>query len=687
MNSHAELPAAADYPLQQRWPDPALSAAFRELLHVYEKVVARRLERSGDARAAVRESYRLICRWARESAPAPRPPARGRGESYGPERADFARLLARLRRGHGGDWLQGVASLLGMLMHLSADDVGGGPLSNTRRPKKLFSTYPNSPALARFVGDIAAARLLKHPVPARCPGPAAAERYAERALNFRVLDPSMESGQLLLEVAAACVRRVAERHAPGSGEARRLTRAVLAKLYRDCLWGLDRNALAVEATRTVLSLLCAELGADGCLPPARLSCADALAASRRDALPPFDCVVNNPPWGEALGPEERSRLRESFPTVDRHGDTYVAFSEQALKCLRPGGSFVLVLPSQVVGASNAARLREFLVGAAALDQLVLLPRAVFAEATVRAVVIAGRRQAAPPSGGCRVTLYPPVKRLDAAQPALSATVTSPALREAGADALSQLVRSAGGPRRLGAGCVRLGQVASVTCGVRAYGVGRGVPPQTAEVVRNKSFTYASPVAGTVPAVRGRDVCDFRVGEPRLFIKFGEFLAWTGQHESLRRRTRVFLRELCRRDGKMTAAVARDGCVPLHGVLLIVPEFVDAHVMAAILNSAAAAEYVRHYTASFTKVDFQKITLGELRRLPVPPAAVGGGHRAGLGLAPETGREAAMRERLTALTRELSETAPANEKEHQAAWREADEIVMEMYELCGGQHDA
>ncbi|HEV3467762.1 MAG TPA: TaqI-like C-terminal specificity domain-containing protein [Pyrinomonadaceae bacterium] len=678
MNSRAELPAASDYPLQQRWPDPALSAAFRELLRLYEKVVARRLERSGDPQRAVGESYRLVCRWVRESGPARgAPPA---GGVRGPERAHFAQLLARLREAHGEDWLQSVASLLGMLMHLSAGEAGGGPLSNTRRPKKLVSTYPNSPALARFVGDAAIARLLRHPAPARCRSTADAERYAERALNFRVLDPSMESGQLLLAVAAACVRRVAERHAPGSADGRRLTRAVLAKLYRDCLWGSDRNGLAVEATRTVLSLLCDEVGAGGCAPAARLSCADALAVLPRDSGPPFDCVVNNPPWGEALGPEERARLRRHFPTFDRRGDTYVAFSERALNWLRPGGVFVLVLPSQVVGASNAARLREFLAGAATLDELVLLPRAVFSEATVRAVVLLGGRRPAPAAARCRVTFYPLVKRLGAPQPAVSVTVASAALREAGTDALSLLVRSAAGPRRLGGGCVRLGQVASVACGVQVYGVGRGLPPQTAETVRNKSFTYAGPTAGTVPAVRGRDVRDFCVGEPRLFIKFGDFLAWAGRHESLRGRTRVFLRELCHRGGKMTAAVARDGYVPLHGVLTVVPELIDAHVLTAILNSAAAAEYVRHHTASFTKVDFQKITVAELRRMPIPTAAIAAGCRKRLGLAPSTRAASALRRSLAGAASRLARSGRPDAAAARRLRERVDALVAEMYRL-------
>ena len=220
-----------------------------------------------------------------------------------------------------------------------------------------------------------------------------------------------------------------------------------------------------------------------------------------------------------------------------------------------------------------------------------------------------------------------------------------------------------------------------------YARGRGVPPQTDEVVRDRRFTFSRPTPGTLPAIRGRDIRAFRLGEPHQFIKFGEWLAEVGRHESLRGVPRIFLRELCCRNGMMTAAAARDGFVPLHGVLTVVPNFVDIGVLACILNSATAAEYVRHNTASFTKVDFQKITLGELRRMPIPQAAIKAGYRGKLGLATATERATALQRRLSVIARELSRLPTPDCPRALRLRAEADAAVAEMYGLSEGNENA
>jgi hypothetical protein len=648
-----------------------LTRTFLGLLAVYRSTVEYRLARGDATEAAIRASYKLICKWVRESAGVR--PAGGRaGARRG--RASVASLMDGLRRAHGGEWLQTVASLLAMMMHFSAGE--DDPIVNQRRPQRRFSTYPNSPTLAALVGDAAAAHLLDEQPPAVCRRASDAEHYAERALNFRVLDPSMESGQLLLEVGVSCLRRALRGHAGNEASARRLARAVLEKLCRDCFWGVDRNELAAVATRTAFSLLGAEFGVDG-LTPAHVMTADALNDPRVSKLPRFDCVVNNPPWGEALSAEERGCLRKTFHTLTHLADTYVAFTELAIRHLRPGGLFTLILPSQVATTVNAARLREFLAGVTHLDRLVLLPRSAFADATVRAVVLVGRASPAEPPKGCHVVTYPLVKKLDAALRPHARYVPAKEFINKGEAALTHLLLPREEPAARGTGCVELGEVAFVTGGIRMYAFGRGVPPQTAAVVRDKRFTFSQPKPGTFPAICGRDVHAFRVGEPQQFIMFGEWLAEVGRHESLRGVPRIFLRELCRRDGAMTAAAARDGFMPLHGVLTVVPEFVDIGVLTCILNSTNAAEYVRHNTASFTKVDFQKITLGELRRMPIPRVAIKAEHRSRLGLPLATAAETARLERLAALALTLA-GSPGDGPEYGEAQREADLIVKAMY---------
>ncbi|MEK6324374.1 MAG: N-6 DNA methylase [Acidobacteriota bacterium] len=665
----------ANHNLRQRWPDANLSKSFRQLLLVYRQLSTADAQGSGDPRGAVREGYEAICSWIQSSADETSNSYVGAKGGQQQELDVVRSLVAYLKASYGRDWLQSVASLSGMLMHFSLGSRKANLLVNHRRPQKPFSTYPTSPAVAKFVGDAVISYLLKHPIPVICHRHSSAERFAERALAFRVLDPSMESGQLLLEVGRALIRLVFVKHSSSSRAASYLSRALLEKLCRDCLWGIDRNELAVIAVKMLFSLFGAEFGIQQ-LAPSHIVTADALDYFNQHQPPDFDAVINNPPWGKVLSASERNQLRQRFTTLQYQSDTYVAFSEMAIRRIKPEGAFALILPSQAIAARNTSRLRELLLSKTELDEMILLPRAAFADATVRGLVLLGRARPATHFPRCRIITYPLVKSFDAIGPARSFTVRSNLLRAFGAASWWPLF-SANGLKKSHGRTVALEQIANVVSGVCVYRLGDGVPPQTAKVLKKRPFTFSKPDRSTTPALRGRDVHEFSVGDPQQFIRFGKWLAWVGNHNSLRRSKRIFVRELCRRDGKLSAAVARDGFIPLRGVLTVVPRMINVYALVGILNSAVAADYVSKHTASFSKVDFQKIIVSELRHMPIPIAAVNPGHRSTLGLPASTERELSLHRRLIALARKLSHAATINNSKREKLFAEINAVVSAM----------
>ncbi len=668
----------SNYNLPQRWPDSRLSKFFLELLTVYQRLCAAYLEESGNPAIAVREGYEMICRWIKESL-VETSDSRGRSaDSHIHKRSAVRSVVLNLKENYGSDWLQSLASLLGMLMHFSVDEQSPSLLVNHRRPQKPFSTYPTSPAVARLVADAIVTHLLKKPVPAVCHRFIDAERYAQSNFNFRVLDPSMESGQMLLEIALSYIRKIYHKHSPQSKAGKYLASALLEKLCLDCLWGIDRNELATMAVSVLFSLLGAQFGMTK-LVPKHLLTTNALDWFNQRRISKFDGIVNNPPWGEILRPIERKRLRKRFSTIKYRSDTYVAFCELAIQLLRPAGILALILPSQAVAAKYTAQLRELFLRKIGIDQMILLPRAAFANSTTRGFVLIGRVLLRPAPACCHVTTYPIEKRFDAIGQARSFTVSADALRHAGAGSWWPLLNVLDS-KTFNSKTIRLEQIANIAPGVKLYSKGQGVPPQTSEVVRRRSFTLSKPIGDAVPAIRGRDVYDFQLSDPQLFVKFGKWLARVGNHNSLRKSTRIFVRELCRRDGKLTAAIAKDGFIPLHGVLTVVPKMIDITTLVCILNSKMVAKYVRTHTTSFSKVDFQKITISELRQLPIPIAAIIPSYRSVLGLGSPNAREAFLCQRLTTLVQELSDVTSINNVNAEELRSQLDAVVSEMYNL-------
>jgi hypothetical protein len=582
-------------------------------------------------------------------------------------------LIKDLRRDYADDWLQATASMFGMLMHFSVPNrsVRYG-LVNCRRPKRSCSSYPNSPALAKIIAERVLAHVFTTPVPAESISAESAEQYAEQALQFRIIDPSMESGQLLVEIARAVIRRIHKRHSPSTKSAKRLARALIEKLCRDCLWGIDRDAKAVDAVNLSFALFGSELNV-GEVSPINLFTADAFNWNENRPPNQFDAIVNNPPWGESLRRAERSCLRARFETLERHADTYVAFSELALRLLRPGGLFALVLPSQVLAARNTCRLRALLVETAELDEIILLPRAAFVFATVRGALIVGRRRPTALSRCCKVLVHPIIKNLQTIGPVHASHIDYNTIRARGGASWWPFI--AGCENVFAGSSIPLRRVARVLSGVKVYERGKGIPRQTAAIIKQRRLDVSANHPGARPAIQGRNVRDFRIANQSRYIELGKWLACQGGHQFLKGSKRVFVRELCRRDGKLTAAVSRNGVVPLRGVLTVLPLMIDAQILTGILNSQIAAAYVRACTASFTKVDFQKITIAELYEMPIPIAALHRKHRASLGLAPATRKEIRLQQRLVKAVKILSSQKP---KDYKRSLNCVENVVKTMY---------
>jgi len=175
--------------------------------------------------------------------------------------------VERLRIAHGDDWLQSLASLFGMLLHLTLANGREATLINPRRPGKSFSTYPTSPPAVKVVVANAMRALLSRPL-------VLADGRKRQLLGFAVVDPAMESGQLLLGVASFVLEAAREDCREDGERAQEVSRRIARELAVS-LWGVDRNPLARIATRTVFEILSRER--DLAMPPLKnLYTADAL---------------------------------------------------------------------------------------------------------------------------------------------------------------------------------------------------------------------------------------------------------------------------------------------------------------------------------------------------------------------------------------------------------------------------
>lgn len=505
--------------------------------------------------------------------------------------------------GNEHEKLQWASAAISMLVHLRirAGDVSGSSLFNDRRNRTRYGSYPTPPAVAGAIANHLATYLASG--------------------SATVVDPTIEGAPLLLECSRVFAGRTVR------------------------LIGLDRSPAAIGASARLFEH--AQRFAHEYLQP-ELICADAL--DTMGALGEIDGLASNPPWGE----RERNG-RERFAGKS---DPFVHFVNLALDQLREGGPFGIVLPGQAATAPTAARLRSRLTETCTIDSVTTLPTRCFPRATVRTILILGRKLR-PRGAGVTFVRYRVQPLSEATSPPTFETYPQSTLGREGEPWLGCLATER--PLRIAGRTVPLGSLAKISSGIVPYRKGRGLPKQTAETIAEKPYTSAEPCAGTVPLMRSRQVFRYRCAPPVEHIRLGEHLAHIGCHIEADSETRVYVRELCGRNGALVASVAPAGTVPRYGIFTIAltGNSLDAHAMAAILNSSSIAQYVSSSCDGVLKESFNRVRIGDLRRLPIPLALVNG----------------PLRKRLVAVSRTIASGGSQDD-----LFEAIDEIVAQAYEV-------
>src|SRR2546423_110996 len=125
-----------DHDLQRRWPDFKLASFFLELRNIYQAIIQAQIEEVSTPSTLIQASYEMVCRGIEESLGNKSESGQRRWKNIGPERSALRSLALEVKKSYGPDWLQGIASLLGMLMHLRCGQQRVPKLVNLRRPRK-----------------------------------------------------------------------------------------------------------------------------------------------------------------------------------------------------------------------------------------------------------------------------------------------------------------------------------------------------------------------------------------------------------------------------------------------------------------------------------------------------------------------------------------------------------------------
>ena len=242
----------------------------------------------------------------------------------------------------------------------------------------------------------------------------------------------------------------------------------------------------------------------------------------------FDIIIGNPPYGAKLNQIQKDYLTDNYVTTEYNFDTYKTFFELGFNILKTNGYLGYITPNTFFTLElGAKKLRKFLFDNT-LCRIVEVFN-VFPSAVVEPVITVFQKKIPQNEEFTSICLPRHIKLSSTfLNEGMESTFTQQDLKKD-----QELIFNYRSSKEDIAVCnsmkenPRLDTLFNVMTGAKPYQVGKGVPPQTREIVDTKPFNgYVKIDDSWKPYMRGRTIGRYvnRWSASGEYIKYGEWLA-------------------------------------------------------------------------------------------------------------------------------------------------------------------
>lgn len=465
--------------------------------------------------------------------------------------------------------------------------------------------------------------------------------YREVLADIKVLDPACGSGAFLIQVfdyLSTEGERVNDELARLS-LGNRSTEDLSQNILTNNIFGVDINRESVEITKLALWLKTANNHQELSTLDHNIRCGNSLIddpavagelafdwktefAEIFEKKGGFDVVVGNPPYvfaREKIDAAEKNYYVKAYQSALYQVNTYLLFIERTTNLTNFGGRFGLIVPNAWLMVSSAKNLRELLLKRCRIDEIVNLSGYSFEGVNVETIILlAGLGSGT----GSTIT----IKTSDKTEFVFLQNKSQDSFFDnAGfefrvfADEDSNSIT-----QKMLAGSLGVDEAAIVKAGLQAYEVGKGIPPQSIEDVKNRpyDFTYRFD-SDTHPYLEGKDVERYSLSWSGTYLKYGDNLAaprtfdlFSGQ--------KLIIREITGRYPNSVIATYSNEVYLFNrsniAVLKRQDYDYDLKYILTILNSSLMSYYFLKNTPKSVRQMFPKIILQDLRKFPIKKAS-------------------------------------------------------------------
>lgn len=398
----------------------------------------------------------------------------------------------------------------------------------------------------------------------------------------------------------------------------------------------------------------------------------------------FDAVIGNPPYGYMIAQPEQEYFSATYPNQDYQKDLYLLFLERCnTGLIARNGLFGMIFPNPWLTNLLQRNIRKFVVGNTQIKEIVHFKFPVFAKATVdtQIVVLKNERPASDsetsvhiaesleifksPTGQLKTLRHSQGKwqRLDGGVINIFSSLKEEALAE-----------------KCAMSAAPLHTLYHTNVGIKPYQVGKGIPPQTRNVVETRPFDANNKIDDRYRrCLRGSDISRYLIApiEDR-FLRYGKWLAEPRPAANFDAPQKILMRQT---GDSLIAALDCNQHICLNNMHVLVPRADDPDIryVLGIINSRLMNWYYHTLNPEVGEV-FAEVKKTNVDKLPirVPDA--------------KSRKQTDLHDRIKKLVGELIEIIrkardartdherTVLERESQSTDRQIDRLVFELYGL-------
>ena len=304
----------------------------------------------------------------------------------------------------------------------------------------------------------------------------------------------------------------------------------------------------------------------------------------------FSVVIGNPPYGASLEEITRDYFKNKFVFQNYQLDSYLLFLEQSIRyLLRKDGFYGMIIPNPWLTNLLQKNMRIFVAENTRILEIVHFKFAVFQGVTVDTEIVL--LQKSDPAGWMSTVIVAETiesfKSMNFGPNLRKIEHSQEKWRKLNGDVINIFLddKSESIANKCQAQSELLDNIYKINVGIKPYQKGKGIPPQTKEIVENRPFDSSTKIDDTYRLyLRGRDIGRYHIApiEPR-YLKYGSWLAEPRPAANFDAPKKILMRQT---GDSLIATIEQQQYLCLNNMHVLVPKTLlpDIGYILGILNS-------------------------------------------------------------------------------------------------------